>query len=328
MAPTSPPALAAPLAALVVLVALVGGVLTGCGGGDEPVPPTPPDPPVGPTRSTGPAPPSPAPSSPAPGPTSPTSTGGTESPTGSDRPGTPPEPPAAPARWVPAPGTTWQIQLDGPVDPSVDAQVYEVDGVGASAEDVRALHARGRRVICYVNAGASEDFRPDRAAFPTRVQGNANGWPGERWLDIRQRDLLRPLLAARFDTCRAKGFDAVDTDLVDGYNHDTGFPLTAADQLAYNRMLADLAHERGLSIGLKNDLKQIPDLVSVFDFAVNEQCAEYDECDLLAPFVAEGKAVFHIEYDLEPTEFCPRSRRLNLSSIRKTLDLDARRWTC
>ena len=43
-------------------------------------------------------------------------------------------------------------------------------------------------------------------------------------------------MAARFDLCRQKGFDAVEPDLVDGYIQTTGFPLTAADQLTYNRM--------------------------------------------------------------------------------------------
>ena len=72
----------------------------------------------------------------------------------------------------------------------------------------------------------------------------------------------------------------------------------------------------------------MPALVGSFDFAVNEQCAEYCECDALAPFVRAGKAVFHAEYDLTTAAFCPTSRRLRLSSVRKRLDLDAWRQTC
>jgi hypothetical protein len=85
--------------------------------------------------------------------------------------------------------------------------------------------------------------------------------------------------------CRDKGFDAVEPDLVEGYGNETGFPLTARDQLRYNRMVADLAHESGLSVGLKNDLPQIPQLLGDFDFAVNEECAQYDECGQLTPFI-------------------------------------------
>jgi hypothetical protein len=215
------------------------------------------------------------------------------------------------------------------VDPRVDVPVYDIDGFENSAADVARLRADGRRVICYVSAGAWEDFRPDRDDFPASVLGNSNGWQGERWLDIRRLDVLRPLMERRFDMCRRKGFDAVEPDLVDAYlEEDTGFPLTAAHQLAYNRMLASLAHARGLAVGLKNDLPQIPQLVRYFDFAVNEQCAEYDECARLRPFLDAGKAVFHVEYDLPHAEFCAQALALGLSSMRKNLALDPWRGPC
>ncbi|MCZ4096030.1 endo alpha-1,4 polygalactosaminidase [Streptomyces sp. So13.3] len=237
--------------------------------------------------------------------------------------------PAPPSdRWRPPPGTAWQWQLSGKVDTSVDVPVYDIDGFENDAATVARLHAAGRKVICYVNAGAWENFRPDRVAFPTALLGLGNGWSGERWLDIRRLDLLRPLMAQRFDMCRTKGFDGVEPDLMDAYTNRTGFPLTAADQLAYNRMLAGLAHERGMSVGLKNDLEQIPELVGDFDFAVNEECAQNDECDELTPFITAGKAVFHTEYSLATTEFCPTARRLRLSSMLKHLNLDAWRQPC
>ncbi len=230
--------------------------------------------------------------------------------------------------WQPKPGLTWQWQLSGTVDTSVNAQVYDIDGGENSATVVATLHAAGRKVICYVNAGAYESFRADAKRYPAAIIGQSNGWPGERWLDVRQLNVLRPILADRFKACAQKGFDGVEADNVDGYHNDTGFPLTAADQLAFNHMLADLAHAAGLAIGLKNDLDQIPQLVADFDFAVNEQCAEYSECDTLKPFIAAGKAVFHVEYNLPLTEFCRETSALGLSSMRKNLSLDAPRWPC
>lgn len=231
--------------------------------------------------------------------------------------------------WRPRAGLTWQWQLSGKLDRSVDAQVYDIDGQDSSAADVAALKAAGRRVICYVNAGAYEDWRPDAKRFPKAVLGKElDGWPGERWLDIRQWGRLEPILAARFDTCRAKGFDAVEPDNVDGYANRSGFALTAADQLTFNRRLADLAHRRGLAIGLKNDVEQAAELEPHFDFAVNEECAQYDECDKLTVFVAAGKPVFHVEYEQESGGFCPESRRLGFSSLRKKPELDAWRETC
>lgn len=246
-------------------------------------------------------------------------------------------PPAAPVpspgrpaagHWTPAPGTTWQWQLSGKVDTGVDVGVYDIDGVDNGADVVAVLHAAGRKVVCYVNAGAAEDFRPDAAAFPADVKGKSDGWPGEQWLDIRRRDVLGPIMAARFRQCQGKGFDAIEADNVAGYEEDTGFPLTAADQLAFNRMLAGLAHDLGLSIGLKNDLGQVEDLLGDFDFAVDEQCAEFGECERLVPFVKAGKAVFHVEYNLDTTRFCAETTALGFSSMRKNRSLDAPRWPC
>jgi hypothetical protein len=215
------------------------------------------------------------------------------------------------------------------VDTSVDAQVYDIDAVENSASVVATLHAAGRKVVCYVNAGAVESYRADAGRFPAAVVGKPlTGWPGEHWLDVRRLDVLRLIMTDRFRACAAKGFDGVEADNVDAYANDSGFSLTAADQLAYNRMLASLAHADGLAIGLKNDLDQIPDLVGSFDFAVVEQCAEYGECDRLTPFIDAGKAVFEAEYNLAPAAFCPTTTALGLSAMRKNLSLDAARLPC
>jgi len=232
-------------------------------------------------------------------------------------------------RWQPRTGLTWQWQLSGKLDLTVDADVYDVDLFTTTAAEVDALHRAGRKVICYLNAGAHEDFRPDAASYPKALLGRGlDGWPGERWLDIRRWDLLEPILADRVRQCRAKGFDAVEPDNMDGYANETGFPLTAADQLTFNRQVADLVHRADLAVGLKNDVEQAGKLHSSFEFAVNEECAHYDECRSLGVFTAEGKPVFHVEYDLEPAEFCPVTQPLHFSSMAKHLALDAWRTPC
>ncbi|GGM57082.1 endo alpha-1,4 polygalactosaminidase [Dactylosporangium sucinum] len=238
-------------------------------------------------------------------------------------------PPAASGWWRPTVGMTWQWQLTGTLDKNVEAEVYDVDGENTSTADVAALRAKGRRVICYVNVGAHEDFRADAKNFPESVQGKGlDGWPGEKWLDVRRWDVLEPLLAARFTTCRDKGFDAVEPDNVDAYSNDSGFPLSAADQLTFNRRVADLAHRHGLAVGLKNDVEQARELAPLFDFAVNEECARYDECDALKVFTDAGKPVFHVEYDGSTASFCPKAKSLRFSSMKKNLDLDAWRAPC
>lgn len=243
---------------------------------------------------------------------------------------TPTERPDPGGWWRPTKGLTWQWQLDGgPIDLSVDAEVFDVDLWATPEATIDELHDQGRKVICYLSAGSWEPYRPDADDFPAELLGPAvDGWPDERWLDIRRLDLLEPLMAARFDLCRDKGFDGVEPDWMDNHVQETGFDISAEDQLRYNRLLAELAHERGLAIGLKNDLDQVAELAELFDFAVVEQCAEFDECEMLLPFLDRDKPVFHAEYDLPTSAFCDVSRRLGLSSIRKRLDLDPWRETC
>jgi len=232
-----------------------------------------------------------------------------------------------PARWTPKPGTPWQWQLSTPVDLTVDVPIYDIDGFTNDAGVVRALHQKGRKVICYVEVGSAEDYRPDYHQWPTAVLGKPNGWPGERWVDVRAPKLLGPVLSKRFDMCRDKGFDAVEPDIMDGYANDTGFPISAADQLAFNRYVARLAHDRGLSVALKNDVDQVGQLAADFDFSVDEECFQYQECDRLSPFVSAGKAVLHVEY-ASGTAFCATTTRLKFSSMRKNKGLDAARWPC
>jgi len=231
--------------------------------------------------------------------------------------------------WQPAPDTSWQWQLTGMIDTSFDVDMYDIDLFEAPQSAIDQLHNDGRIVICYFSAGSWENWRPDAGDFPPAVLGNPlEGWPGERWLDIRQVDDLGPIMGARLDLAVAKKCDGVEPDNVDGYTNDSGFPLTEQDQLDYNTWLAAEAHARGLSIGLKNDLGQIPDLISYFDWALNEECFEYDECDWLLPFIQAGKAVFGVEYAGDPDVFCPQANALNFDWLMKNLDLDAWRLSC
>jgi len=231
--------------------------------------------------------------------------------------------------WRPRVGDAWQWQLSGELDLSIDVPIYDVDWMTTSADTVAELHDLGRHVICYLSVGTWESYREDADAFPEEVRGKTLAdYPDERWLDVRRLDVLAPLLSARLDVCRDKGFDAVEPDNVDAYQNDSGFPLTSADQLSFNRWVAKAAHDRGMSVGLKNDLGQVRQLVDDFDFAINEQCFEYDECDVLIPFIEAGKAVLHVEYQHPLASFCPGTTALGFSSMRKRFELGAYREAC
>jgi hypothetical protein len=199
--------------------------------------------------------------------------------------------------WRPSPGTSWQWQLTGTIDTSLDVQMYDIDLFDAPGPVIAELHSRGIVVICYFSAGSYEEWREDASSFPTDAIGNPlEGWP----------------------------------DSVDGYTNDPGFPLTYEDQIDYNTFIAGEAHARGLSVGLKNDLDQIGDLLASFDWALDEECFTYDECGMLAPFIDAGKAVFQVEYGDESlaATICPRANALNFDTLIKNLDLDAWRFAC
>lgn len=227
-----------------------------------------------------------------------------------------------PTIWQPTPGTTWQLQLQGDIDISYDVEMYDIDLFDTPQATIDQLHEDGRIVICYFSAGTWEDWREDAADFPESVLGNdLEQWPGERWLDIRDLDALQPIMEARLDLAVEKACDGVDPDNVDGYTNETGFPLTQDDQLAYTLWLAEAAHARGLSIGLKNGLLQIEFLVDSYDWALNEQCFYYDECDYLLPFIEANKAVFGVEYEGERADYCPQANAYGFSWLTKTFDL-------
>ncbi len=235
--------------------------------------------------------------------------------------------PAA-GRWRPKPTTVaWQWQLQGRLDASVRADVFDVDGFESSAADVRAIHRRGAKAICYLDVGSWEEYRPDAGAFPGSVLGRRyEGFPEERWLDVSRFRLFAKPLERRIAMCARKGFDAVEPDNIAGWENKTGFDITAADQLRFNRWIARQVHRRGMSVALKNDPRQVGALLGDFDFAIVEECFQYDECRLYEPFVEAGKAVYEAEYELAPSEFCARAARLDFSSIRKSYELFAKPW--
>jgi hypothetical protein len=239
------------------------------------------------------------------------------------------KPSESPIYWQPQPGTSWQIQYTGDLDLTVDAQIYNLDLFETSRDTIDLLHAQNRKVMCYFSAGSYEDWRPDADQFPESVLGNdMENWEGEKWLDIRQIDVLEPIMGNRMNLAVEKGCDGVDPDNVHGYENNTGFPLTYEDQINYNIWLAGAAHARGLAIGLKNDILQIADLVSYFDWELNEECFQYNECEYLTPFIDAGKPVFGIEYIGSPDDFCPEANQANFDWLKKNLELDAWRVSC
>ena len=228
------------------------------------------------------------------------------------------------------------FDIDFLTDPAcVPGGSNDVDDTDA----VSAIHALGARAICYVDAGTDEPFRPDHQAYLDFDAGcggcllgkPVGGFREEHWVNVDndqgQRTFLLGIVGARVDRCRTDGFDAVEFDNVDGYANDTGLPFSEAAQLLFDTALANLAHQKGLSVGLKNDLGQIGALLPYFDFAINEQCQQYHECEALDPFVAAGKPVFQVEYQVGAGTVCPAANAANRNAILKSVDLFDVPWT-
>lgn len=249
----------------------------------------------------------------------------------------PPTTPIVEGTWYqPKVFSTWHIQLDGDINTDYSVDVYIIDLFDVSTKKIATIKATGKHVICYFSGGTYEDWRSDAKDFSSSTLGNKlDEWEGERWLDVTDASVYEIMLA-RLDLAKEKGCEGVDIDNMDGYTNHPGFDYSENDQLTYNISLANAAHERELAVGLKNDLNQITLLVSYFDFAVNEQCFSYNECDLIAPFIADDKPVFNIEYAQEYVEsnetrdmICSDSINRKFSSLILPLDLDdSFRYSC
>ncbi|MGH1470665.1 MAG: endo alpha-1,4 polygalactosaminidase [Cellvibrionaceae bacterium] len=231
--------------------------------------------------------------------------------------------------YKPSPLATWHWQLSGTVNTSYGVEIYDIDLYDSPISLIDELHTKGIKVICYFSGGSYEEWRDDADQFTEEDMGNnLDGWPGERWLDIRSEN-VKSIMKARLDLAAEKGCDGVEPDNMDGYTNNPGVDINAQDQLTYNKFIAMEAHARNLSVALKNDLDQVEELVDFFDFAVNEQCYEYDECDLLKPFTDNGKAILNTEYKNiwknnsgERAKLCADANAAGISTLVLPLMLD------
>lgn len=277
-----------------------------------------------------------------------------------------PTPSSAPVGeiWKPSINVSWQWMIDhaldinnkkdmGLTDPqgnllsTPEPQIYDIDGfyngqdpncnikdkngvcVQGENDVVKQLHNMGKKVICYIDAGVYENYRPDAYKFPSEVIGSPDaGWSGSYWLDIRRTDILGPIMKARMQMCKDKGYDAIEPDEIDGFSNDTKFGMTYQDQVNYNKFITQMAHDLGMSIGLKGDINQVKDLWPYFDWTLNEECYQYNECDLLKPFSNNGKAVFQVEYKTATSNFCSNANTNNWNAMKMPLSLNGGRWPC
>jgi hypothetical protein len=227
--------------------------------------------------------------------------------------------------WKPLEHLTWYWQLQGTVNNSEPVEAYDIDGFDNTAAEVTTLHNEGKHVVCYIDVGTWEEWRSDAGEFPKEVIGNSNGWPGEDYLNIADTSVLEPLMAKRFEMCKEKGFDAVEPDNMEDFEEkNTGFTITAAEQLTYDEWIAEEVHSLGMAVLQKNDPGQTNELEPHFDGALTEQCNEYGECGSFQPYLAAGKPVFNAEYNLSTSQFCAADNTAGIMGARYDLELDGK----
>jgi hypothetical protein len=231
------------------------------------------------------------------------------------------------------------------IDLFVDQRISGEGNFVVNTAAVNAIHARGRHAICYLSAGTVESFRPDYQQFVDF--DNACGgclighpfsarFPDEFWANLNddqgQRTFMQQMVEARVQRCKAAGFDGVELDVVDAWDQGTavtGWDISAATQLAYDQALANMVHGYGLTVALKNDIGQRAELMPYFDYVINEQCFQYDECDKdpspgYPAWIAAGKAVFTVEYRGSRRRFCPPANAAGYSTIKKSANFSLR----
>jgi len=259
--------------------------------------------------------------------------------------------------WL-TPTTKWYAQEDGPDACPTTVLMCDTDlffaqdgthslaGVGVipageNSGVIARYHGRGQKVVCYLDTGAWESYRPDAKLFPSSVIGRSTGWSGEKWLDIRPASWPKfaQLIWNRLDLAVQSGCDGIEPDQNNPVGNRPGFPITYADENAWYLEVARQAHNRGLTVLMKNGIELLEDsryasgLVSAFDGQLNEECFQYKECDDASPlglhaFVAAGKWVGEVEYKGQVGTLCPYLQSRGFMAMKAPLGLDGGSTPC
>lgn len=115
-----------------------------------------------------------------------------------------------------------------------------------TAHEVEQQRRAGATPVCAVRVGVWRLHDPDADRFPPRTRsGPTGGAIGERWLDLRAWETLRPMVADRLRLCREKGFDVVT---LPGRDRWGGGQLTSAERDRFGARVEDVAAELGVSV--------------------------------------------------------------------------------
>ncbi|MYX33815.1 endo alpha-1,4 polygalactosaminidase [Streptomyces sp. BoleA5] len=205
---------------------------------------------------------------------------------------------AGPRVVPPRAGASFDYQIGGGYPPPGGVRVVSRDRTDKPAPGVYS--------VCYVNAFQAQpgELSTWRARDPGLLLRDEDGglvvddeWD-EALLDTStaaKREALAEVVGGWIDDCAERGFRAVEPDNLDSFERSDGL-LTSADNAAFARLLASRAHAAGLAVGQKNTTELLPQRSAIgFDFAVAEECGEFDECGRYA--AAYDDRVLVVAYD-------------------------------
>ncbi|MGW1604147.1 endo alpha-1,4 polygalactosaminidase [Streptomyces eurythermus] len=195
---------------------------------------------------------------------------------------------------LPPKGAGFDYQIGGAYPPP--------KGVRVVSRDRSDSPAPGLYNICYVNAFQAQPA--ERSSWPADLllrDGRGRLVIDEDWdeplLDIRtpaKRERVAKRVNGWIDGCADKGFDAVEPDNYDSYTRSDGL-LTPSDATTFMALLSRHAHARHLAIAQKNTAELAARRERAgLDFAVAEECGQYDECGVYAK--AFDDRVVDVEY--------------------------------
>ncbi|KRB38932.1 endo alpha-1,4 polygalactosaminidase [Microbacterium sp. Root180] len=203
--------------------------------------------------------------------------------------------------------------------------------VGIVVRDRTAAPAEGLYSICYVNGFQTQpgelDAWPDDLLL-TDAAGDTvfdADWPDEALLDTSTDDnraAIVEIVAPWIRECADAGYQGVEFDNLDTYARSDG-ALTFEQNAALAALLVDVAHDAGLAAGQKNAAEDAEALraASGFDFAVVEECAQFEECEAYEDVY--GDHVIAIEYDEATFRAACDEERMPESAVLRDRDLAA-----
>jgi hypothetical protein len=234
-------------------------------------------------------------------------------------------------------GTTASAWAPPPANASFDYQIGEPytppAGVTVVSRDHDATAASGLYNICYVNAFQAQTDAASwwKTNHPDLLLHDAKGnlvidqdWD-EILLDFStaaKRAALTTIVGGWMDGCASKGFKGVEPDNLDSWTRSKNL-LTESEAVAYAGSLVSYAHGKGLAVAQKNtaDLSTANARQAGFDFAVAEECADFDECQNYT--ATYGNHVIVIEYSRSQFTKACNTYGSTLSIVLRDVDVTA-----